>query len=188
MMRLVRSAWVIGRRDFAATVLSKAFIFFLLGPLFPLLLGGVFGGIGAQIATRTQQPVIAVVSSDRDFARLSAARDRLTDAITGSAIVSLVHYAPANDPQNQTAQLLKSRSPPVRAVLTGSLESPHLTGAIEQDPATLEQLRLVLAEARSPRPITSVEVGVTDVRASSGSLANDRAETALYSQMLLFFL
>ena len=53
MMRFVRSAFVIARRDFTATVLSKAFIFFLLGPLFPLLLGGVFGGIGAQVASRT---------------------------------------------------------------------------------------------------------------------------------------
>ena len=60
-----------------ATVLSKAFIFFLLGPLFPLLLGGVFGGIGARVATQTQRPVVAVVSSHSDFDRLSAARDRL---------------------------------------------------------------------------------------------------------------
>ena len=44
MMRFLRSAFVIARRDFSATVLSKTFIFFLLGPLFPLLLGGVFGG------------------------------------------------------------------------------------------------------------------------------------------------
>ena len=43
MMRFIRSAWVIARRDFTATVLSKTFIFFLLGPLFPLLFGGVFG-------------------------------------------------------------------------------------------------------------------------------------------------
>ena len=42
MMRFVRSAFVIARRDFSATVLSKAFIFFLLAPLFPLLFGGVF--------------------------------------------------------------------------------------------------------------------------------------------------
>ena len=49
MMRLVRSAFVIARRDFTATVLSKAFIFFLLGPLFPLILGGVFAGIGAML-------------------------------------------------------------------------------------------------------------------------------------------
>ena len=35
MMRFIRSAFVIARRDFAATVLSKAFIFFLLGPAVP---------------------------------------------------------------------------------------------------------------------------------------------------------
>ena len=63
MMRFLRSAFVIARRDFSATVLSKAFIFFLLGPLFPLLLGGVFGGIGARVATQTERPVVAVVGS-----------------------------------------------------------------------------------------------------------------------------
>ena len=47
MMRFLRSALVIARRDFAATVLSKTFLLFLLGPLFPLIFGGVFGGIGA---------------------------------------------------------------------------------------------------------------------------------------------
>ena len=53
MMRFIRSAWVIARRDFTATVLSKTFLFFLLGPLFPLLFGGVFGGIGAQRRQRS---------------------------------------------------------------------------------------------------------------------------------------
>ena len=60
MTRLLRSAYVIARRDFAATVLSKTFIFFLLGPLFPLLLGGLFGSIGARVATQTERPVVAI--------------------------------------------------------------------------------------------------------------------------------
>ena len=66
MMRFIRSAFVIARRDFAATVLSKAFIFFLLGPLFPLLFGGVFGGIGAKVASQTEQPVVAVIAPQAD--------------------------------------------------------------------------------------------------------------------------
>ena len=45
MKRFLRSALVIARRDFAATVLSKTFIFFLLGPLFPVLMGALSGGI-----------------------------------------------------------------------------------------------------------------------------------------------
>ena len=44
----VRAAFVIARRDFSATVLSKTFLFFLLGPLFPLAIGLGFVGIGAR--------------------------------------------------------------------------------------------------------------------------------------------
>ena len=78
MIRFLRSAMVIARRDFTATVLSKAFIFFLLAPLFPLLMGGVFGGIGARVATQAQRPVVAVVASREDFASIAAARSTRT--------------------------------------------------------------------------------------------------------------
>ena len=37
MIHLLRGAFVIARRDFGATVLSKAFIFFLLGPILSLI-------------------------------------------------------------------------------------------------------------------------------------------------------
>ena len=94
MIRLLRSSFVIARRDFAATVLSKAFIFFLLGPLFPLLLGGVFGSIGARVATQTARPVVAVVMMPNEAAQLAAARDRLADALGEQAVVQLVYFEP----------------------------------------------------------------------------------------------
>ena len=188
MIRLLKGAFVIARRDFTATVLSKAFIFFLLGPLFPLLLGGVFGGIGAQVATRTEQPVIAVVSSDADFAKLSDARDRLAGVVQGPGIVRLIHEPPGRDLAAEQKRLLASHDPPVRAVLSGSLDNPHLTGAMAGDPGTLGQLKLILADARSPHERVPVPLAVTNVSSSSGSLAKDRADTALYGQMLLFFL
>jgi ABC-2 type transport system permease protein len=188
MWRLLRSAWVIGRRDFTATVLSKTFIFFLLGPLFPLLLGGLFGGIGAQVASRTEQPVIAVMFGDQDYARLAAARERLAAAMPGPGTVRIVQRAPLDAGDAQVRGLLQSRDPPVRAVLTGSLASPHLTGAVEDDPGTVGQLKLIIADARSPRAVAPVEIAVTNVAASSGSLASDRAFTAQIGQMLLFFL
>src|SRR5438874_8947853 len=149
MMRLLRSAFVIGRRDFGATVLSKAFLFFLLGPLFPLVLGGVFGGIGARVASQTEQPVVAVVSSSHDFDRISAARDRLADAVGEDALVQLVHYAPTTHLVSQQKRLLASRQPPVRAVLTGGLANPHVTGAVGRGDPALSQLKLILAEART---------------------------------------
>ena len=41
-----QAAFVIARRDFFAILLSRAFIFFLLGPLFPVVVGALAGGIG----------------------------------------------------------------------------------------------------------------------------------------------
>ena len=81
MRRFIRSAFVIARRDFSATVLSKAFIFFLLAPLFPLLFGSVFSSISARVASENQRPVIAVIAPQADFADLMAARDQLAHAI-----------------------------------------------------------------------------------------------------------
>ena len=187
MMRLLRSAFVIGRRDFGATVLSKTFIFFLLGPVFPLLLGGVFGSIGSKVATQTEQPVIAVVSSAADFSRIEASRDRVSDAMPGPGVVRLVQYDPESDLAAQQQRLLNSRHPPVRAVLTGGLTNPHLTGAVEDDANAVGQLKLILADARSSHP-QGEKLDVTKVKASTGSLVRDRALTGQIGQMLLFFL
>ena len=188
MMRFIRSAFVIARRDFSATVLSKAFIFFLLGPLFPLLLGGVFGGIGARVATQTERPAVAVIAPRAEFERLQAARAELADAMGDDAVVKLVGYAPGDDLAAQEKKLLAGRNPPIRAVLSGGLESPHLTGALGSDPSTLGQMKLLVANARSTITVAAPELPVTDVPTASGSLAKDRAVTAQIGEMLLFFL
>ena len=54
----IRAAFVIARRDFTATVLSKTFLLFLLGPLFPIALGFAFGGIGAQVERSAKPPAV----------------------------------------------------------------------------------------------------------------------------------
>ena len=186
MMRFLRSSFVIARRDFSATVLSKAFIFFLLGPLFPLLLGGVFGGIGARVATQTAKPVVAVLWDKSDFDRLSAARNDLAQALPDGAVATLVYYRPEADLAAQQHQLLMSENPPVRAVLTGSLDHPQLVGGTAGDPATVGQLRLIISNARAPQS-ASPRIAITNVKTASGSLAQDRAITAQIGEMLLFF-
>jgi len=130
MTRLLRGAFVIARRDLGATVLSKTFLFFLLGPLFPLLFGGIFGGIGASVASENEKPVVAVVSSAADFAALKAARSQLGQAIDDNGLLRLVHYAPQGDAQVQVRRLLATRHPAIRSVLTGGLAAPHLTGPL----------------------------------------------------------
>ncbi len=188
MRRFLRSAFVIGRRDFGATVLSKAFIFFLLGPLFPLLLGGVFAGIGSTVASRAERPVVAVIAPQDQFERLMSARDQLVDAIGEQSLVKLVRYAPEPDVPAQEQRLLGSRQPPIRAVLSGTFDRPHLTGALAGDPATVGQLELVIAAARAPAGFAAPDLPITNVDVAMGPLDSDRALTAQIGQVALFLL
>jgi ABC-2 type transport system permease protein len=188
MMRFLRSAFVIGRRDFSATVLSKTFIFFLLAPMFPLLMGGVFGGIGARVAQQTERPIIAVIAPHADFARLNAAREQTADAVGDDALVRLVGYSPKGGLAGQQKRLLASQDPPIRAVLSGGLDHPHLVGALANDPATVDQLKLLIASARMETPDRSSTLHVSEVAASPGSTVKDQVTTAWIGQVTLFLL
>jgi ABC-2 type transport system permease protein len=184
MMRLLRSAFVVGRRDFAATVLSKTFIFFLLGPLFPLLLGGLFGSIGARVATQTEQPTVAIALPGHDFAALAHARAQLAGSLGDNAVVAITPAAPDSDPKALLAQTI----PPVRAVLVGNLAAPRLVGDVQHDGQIARQMKLMIATANTPQQPRGPELAITAVPATSGSLAKNRALTAQLGQMLLFFL
>jgi ABC-2 type transport system permease protein len=188
MIRLLRSSFVIARRDFAATVLSKAFIFFLLGPLFPLLLGGVFGSIGARVATQTARPVVAVLMMPNEAAEIGAARDRLADALGEQAVVKLVYFEPERDVAAQQKRLLASNNPPIRAVLTGWFGSPRISGDVRPNDPTVRQLDLILSDALTPPTPSMPSLDVAPAKATSGSLAKERAFTGQIGQMLLFFL
>lgn len=188
MMHFLRSAFVIARRDFSATVLSKTFIFFLLAPLFPAAMGGVFGGIGARVASQTERPVVAVVAPRPEVERLAAARGRLTEALGDQALVKIVGYSPERDLAAQQKRLLATRSPPIKAVMSGGLDHPHLTGALSNDPGTVNQLKLLVDDARNDGAAEGPDIAVTDVHVSSGSLTADRVTTAWAAQAGLFFL
>jgi ABC-2 type transport system permease protein len=188
MMRFLRSSFVIARRDFSATVLSKTFIFFLLAPLFPLLMGGVFGGIGARVASQSTHPAVAVVAQPAQFNRLSAARERIAAAIGDQAIVKLVLYAPEPDLAAQEKHLLTGGDPPIGAVLSGGFDHPRLTGPLGGNPATVAQLKMLIADVQSGSVADAPDLSVTDVRAPAGGQKADRLTTAWVAQMGLFLL
>jgi ABC-2 type transport system permease protein len=188
MMRFLKSAWVIARRDFSATVLSKTFIFFLLGPLFPVLFGGLFGSISARVASQTERPVVAVIGSSAELDRLGSARQQMAAAMGEEHLVKLVGYAPEPDLAAQQRKLLASRMPPVRAVLSGSLDRPRVVGSLADDPASVAQLKMLIANARSGSAAQAPDLPVSNVAASSGSLVEDRSNTAQIAQVALFLL
>ncbi|MFL6847378.1 MAG: ABC transporter permease [Sphingomicrobium sp.] len=188
MMRFLRSCLVIARRDFGATVLSKTFIFFLLAPIFPLIFGGVFSSVGVRVASQIQRPVVAVVAPPEDFQRLQQARDQIAQAVGEDELIKLAGYPPERDLPAQQKRLLASHDPPVRAVLSGGFDHPRLVGAIGKDPAAVDQLRLLIANARAPDAAKSPDIPVTDVSTSSGSQSREREITAEFAQLFLFFI
>jgi ABC-2 type transport system permease protein len=186
MRNLLRGAFVIGRRDFAATVLSKTFLFFLLGPLFPLLFGVTFGGIGASVANSREKPVVAVIASEADFDRLKVSRDRFADALDDQHVLRFQRFAPSADIRAQESALLASRSPPVEAVVTGLPDQPHLAGPVDPDGSTARQLRLIIADAAGTYASPNLVVRHTDTSVAAES--KDQATTGQVAQTALFFL
>jgi len=169
-------------------VLSKTFLLFLLGPLFPLIFGGVFGGIGASVANSRERPVVAVISSPADFARLSAARDRFAESVDDNAVIQLTNFAPEPNLAAQEKKLLATQHPPVQAVLTSPFDNPHLTGAIQLDGTTARQLKLLIDSAEDVSELPQPHLIVTPTRSTSGSLSKDRTITGQAAQFALFFL
>ena len=189
----IGAAYVIGRRDFHATVFSKTFLMFLLGPLLPLLFGFLFGGIGAQAERNETPPTVAVISSGADFALLDKARTRFIPLEEGRPLVALRAVAPEANVAAQRDQLLKAEEEKLLGVLEGGLKAPHFTGAVNADGRTVKQIALFVDEAQlmaSGAPTASrgppVRISLTDQ--SGGSLASAREITARAGQFLIFFL
>ncbi|HET9352468.1 MAG TPA: ABC transporter permease, partial [Sphingomicrobium sp.] len=187
----IRAAFVIARRDFTATVLSKTFLLFLLGPLFPILLGMLMVGIGAQADRNAKAPPVAVISSVQDFERLAAARKRLAPLADVAPLVDLRHVAPEADLADQRARLLSDEQNPVIAVMDGGLAAPHLTGAVTSRGRTARHIALFVDEARRTAvqaPVAGAAVRLTPTKSTSGLEAFTRGMTARVGQTLLFVL
>jgi ABC-2 type transport system permease protein len=187
----IRAAFVIGRRDFTATVMSKTFLLFLLGPLIPLVFGFGFVMLGAQSGRNAAPPTVAVVSSADDFALISQARTRLSGLGGDRPLVALSHVEPQADAAAQRQRLLTSEARPVLGVLEGGLFAPHFTGAVAADGNTVRQIRLFVSEAQRRKALPmepGQPVTVTLTESSAGSVAFSRGHTARIGQTLLFVL
>ena len=190
--RLIRSAFVIARRDFTATVMSKAFLLFLLGPLFPVIVAIGFGGLGASIDRNVERPVIAVIASPADYRAIDTARLQMEPLLPGGPGVVLNRVAPTADLAAQRKALLAQQNPPVLGVLDGGLDSPHFTGAVNADGLTVRQLSFIIDQARrtraAPTPVAGRPLAVELTQSSSGSLVSARSVTARIGQGVLFIL
>lgn len=182
-MNPLSAAFVIGRRDYGATVLSRTFLFFLLGPLFPILLGILFGSIGASVASEAEVTRIAVRAAPVDVARLERARTELA-ALPGLRDLPLLVAAPSSA---RPEALLAAPDKPVTAVLSDPFGRPRLTGSLDKGDPMAGRIALILARANGSAAAVP-ELAVDEVRATAGSVESARAVTARAAQALLFLL
>ena len=196
MMSFLRSAFVIGRRDFVATVYSRTFLIFLAGPLLIIGISFIFGNVVEKSARKETRSAVAVVATESGFAPIKAAYDRLSPAYGEEReLPDLIRDEPDHDLSLQIENLLASKDKRIIAVLTGGLDKPTLTGSISADGPTRKQVDIIVEDARRNEALTKAGLRLppaglafVQVSESAGSIARARSATAIFAIMLIFVL
>jgi ABC-2 type transport system permease protein len=184
---LLKAAWVIARRDFTAILLSRAFIFFLLGPLFPLAVGAIAGGIGQRVESNVVAPQLGVAMESADVDRILSARAALVQQL-GPAIPDMVELKRLAPGEVFDAKgVLERREGNLGGVLTGTPSAPVLTATAERQ-WWVGPIGLVAANANSNAPNVFPKVDTRLVAASGASDTRGRMRTAQVGQVILFLL
>ncbi len=185
-LSLFEAARVVARRDFHAILFSRAFFFFLLGPLFPLIVGGLAGGIGGQVQREAVTRVVALAMEPSDNQAMLAAYADAKDTVDGlpefQAIDAEARAASGFSPE----ALLKQADYAV--VVTGNLGQPVVTGTHLQIHQWDGQVKLLAAMAMGKAPTAFPKIVERPLATTAAANRTDRIRTAQASQLLLFLL
>jgi ABC-2 type transport system permease protein len=183
---LWRAVWVIARRDFVAILFSRAFFFFLLGPLFPIVVGGLAGGIGERVQESTGRADVGIAMAPADVDAMLRARADLEPRLGADLpqIVVLKRLAPGESFDARAA--LSKRVGAVAAVITGTPTHPQLTAPAERLARWHGAVALIAASALEKDELRYPEVQTTTVATSGASERTGRVRTAQAGQTLLF--
>lgn len=189
MKEIIRAAFVIARRDFTAIIYSKAFIFFLLGPFFPVLVGVAAGSLGGQIAREAAQPVVGLAMAQADSQMLIAARDRLSVNMGERYFTEMkIVGDPAKDGAKNPQDYLKKKEDNLSVVVTGTLARPVITGTNRSVDRERADIELLAASALNPDALKLPDATADIVAETANSDKQLRTITAQGGQILVFFL
>lgn len=184
----MEAAWVIARRDFVAVLFSRAFLFFLLGPLFPVIVGGLAGSIGGEVQREAVSLEVGLALSPAENAAMVAAGERLSPQLGGALPALRAVPEAASDPAFNARAFMEARRGNYAAIMTGSLADPTLVGTKGQLRRWKGPITLVAGEATSAEPASFPPVKAEIVTTSAASERTTRIQTAQIAQMLLFLL
>lgn len=182
------AARVVARRDFMAILFSRSFFFFLLGPLFPVLVAVLAGSIGARADQSDAAPALGLAMSVADEQAFVRARDRLAERLDGQVpeLKVLDRLAPG-EPFDPAAALASHRADVV-AILSGTPEAPVLTGPAGQIAAWRGSVSMIAAQARAGELKPWPAVRLKTIANSEAEERRGRRRTAQAAQTLLFLL
>ncbi|SMC78395.1 ABC transporter permease [Novosphingobium sp. B1] len=184
----LRAALVIARRDFVAVVFSKTFIFFLIGPAFPVIVGGLAGNIGAKVQQNVEKPTIGLAMSAADNKRMIAAREELDGRVAGGLPDMIQLATPGQGQAFDARAALSNADREVTAVVGGTLAAPTLTATADRARQWVGLVSNLAARARADTPTAYPDVQVEEVNTSIAKVRTGQAYTAQGSQVLLFLL
>ncbi len=184
----LEAAWVIARRDFVAVLFSRAFLFFLVGPLFPVLVGGLAGSIGSQVTKETSVVEVGLAMSAQDNAAMMDARDQLAPHLRG-AVPSLREVPEAAGNADFDARAyMEARRGNYAAIVTGTPAAPEVIGTDRQARRWQGPVEIIAANVTATAPLTIPNATRQTVASSAASERSNRIRTAQAAQMVMFLL
>ena len=183
-----QAAFVIARRDFTAILFSRSFIFFLLGPLFPVLVGGFAGGIGQRVQAAADRPVLGIAMQASDASAMLAAYEALAPRV-GAALPELTVIKQLKPGEAFDAgAALAAKQANAAAIVTGTLAAPRLTGTAERLAEWQGPVSMLTAQALGRAPKDYPEVDLAATASSTAQERHGQVMTAQAGQLLLFLL
>ncbi|HSF12208.1 MAG TPA: ABC transporter permease [Erythrobacter sp.] len=184
----LQATWVIARRDFVAVLFSRAFLFFLIGPLFPVLVGGLAGSIGKTVSEQAVSIEVGLAMSAADNAAMIDARTRLSSQLGGALPEIIVVPESVSDPAFDAHDFMEKRRGNYAAIVTGTPAAPELVGTPNQVSRWRGVVSLIAGEALRTERVALPAVTAEVVATSAASERTNRIRTAQAAQMVLFLL
>ncbi len=183
-----QAAYVIARRDFTAILFSRSFIFFLLGPLFPVIVGGFAGGIGQRVQASADVPVLGIAMTAADADAMIAARAALAPRIGGALPELTVIKRLSPGESFDAAAALAAKQANAAAIVTGSPAAPVLTGTPERIADWQGPVSMLAAQAMGRAPSAYPQVSLAPMATNTAKQRQGQVLTAQAGQLLLFLL
>lgn len=184
----LEAAWVIARRDFVAVLFSRAFLFFLLGPLFPFIIGGLAGSIGGEVQRDAANAEIGLAMNEADNAAMIAAGSKLTAQLGGAVPPLQVVSEALREPAFDASAFLQERRGNFAVIVIGTPAAPQLVGTQAQTDRWRGPIELIAANALQSAPADLPVATSAVVSSSAASERSSRIATAQAAQLLLFLL